>query len=84
MLPPTDFPINVKAQQPSTLEPDTGIIEVPGRVTQYPCVNDCETNGGICRSYEKVSNPNNKCSNCVVSSFAVYYSPFWIQQLIKL
>ena len=73
MQPPTDFPTDVVVQQLSTLGPDAGIIEVPGRPNQYPCTNDCETHGGICCSYEKVSHPDAKCSNCIVSGFPVYY-----------
>ena len=75
MLPPINSPNDANTQQPSTLGPDTGIVEVPGRVT-YPCINDCETYGGICRSMERVSSPNNKCSNCYVSGFMVYYNLF--------
>ena len=72
MLPPTDFPTNVNAQYPSTFGPDAGIITVPGIPNRWPCYNDCETYGGTCRSYEKVSKQYALCSNCIVSSFPVY------------
>ena len=74
MQPPTDFPTDVNAQYPSTLGPDAGIVEVPGQ--QYPCVNDVQANGGVCRSSEKVGTPNNKCGTCRVSGSAVYDNIF--------
>ncbi len=53
MLSPTGFSTDIDAQFPNTLGPDTGILEVPYKEPQYPCVND-QSNGGICRSNEKV------------------------------